>query len=130
MGITIDEQELESLEYFCEDCKPEHHKETLAAIKRGEKPWEARQAAYEESLAEAKGKKKKSKGKRVSDPKPVEKNGKVSTASTPAPEVKKETKKEPVARANSVKRKAEESQDGASKVSISNFVCRCMLTIT
>ncbi len=26
--------------YFCEQCRPQNHKELLAAIARGEKPWE------------------------------------------------------------------------------------------
>ncbi|KAF2117259.1 SPOC domain-containing protein [Lophiotrema nucula] len=63
--------------YFCEQCKPENHVELVAAIARGEKPWE-----------KTKGSKKKKgsakpKSARPSDVKPeVEK--KVSTPQPPA----------------------------------------------
>lgn len=39
MGLSEDEDELPE-RYFCENCKPEHHKGLLAAIARGERPWE------------------------------------------------------------------------------------------
>ncbi|KAJ9640356.1 Transcription factor bye1 [Coniosporium tulheliwenetii] len=42
--------------YFCEQCKPENHAELLAAIQRGEKPWEPR--------VEQRDRKKKGKGKK------------------------------------------------------------------
>ena len=48
--------------YFCEECKPEDHKELLAAVGRGEKPWEEvarkREAAEAEKTAKKKGGKK------------------------------------------------------------------------
>ncbi len=49
--------------YYCEQCKPEDHKELLAAIARGEKPWE--EVARKRDAAEAeKATKKKKGGKR------------------------------------------------------------------
>ena len=47
-------------QYFCEQCRPEDHKELLAAIARGEKPWEEVARKREE----AKHAKKKKGGKR------------------------------------------------------------------
>lgn len=115
MGVTIDEKELETLDYFCEECKPEDHRETLAAIADSKKPWEDRQRAYEETVAESKSKKKKGKAKRASDQKPPEKSGKASTPSTPVPEIK-DSKKDGAARASSVKRKADEAHEDSAKV--------------
>lgn len=37
MGLADD---YSPLKYFCEQCKPSDHRELLAAIKRGERPWE------------------------------------------------------------------------------------------
>lgn len=118
MGVTIEESELETLDYFCEQCRPDEHQQTLKAIANGERPWEARQQAYEQSQAHTKGKKKKTKGKRISDQKvEAEKNGKSSSPAV-APEVKKE-KKDLAGRAGSVKRKAIEDlpNEPATKVS-------------
>jgi len=66
MGLAED---YEPETYFCEQCKPETHKDLLAAIARGEKPWEA----VEDNKKGDKGKKKggrkgrKSAGARASD---------------------------------------------------------------
>lgn len=43
--------------YFCEQCRPGDHKELLAAIARGEKPWEE-EAKKREAVEAGKGKKK------------------------------------------------------------------------
>lgn len=56
MGLTEDENELPE-EYYCELCKPENHKDLVAAMKRGEKPWEAAAKKREEAT------KKKKKGR-------------------------------------------------------------------
>ncbi|KIW95960.1 uncharacterized protein Z519_03026 [Cladophialophora bantiana CBS 173.52] len=54
MGLPED---YEPPQYFCEQCRPEDHQELVAAIARGEKPWE--EAARQKEAAEAgKGKKK------------------------------------------------------------------------
>jgi len=66
MGITEDEDELPE-HYFCEQCKPQDHKPLLAAMARGERPWEAAQQRREEIERQRKQKKgKKGKGGRQS----------------------------------------------------------------
>jgi hypothetical protein len=59
MGLPED---YEADSYFCEECKPENHKTLLAAMKKGQKPWEEaakRRAALieEERASKKKGKK-------------------------------------------------------------------------
>ena len=77
-------------DYFCEQCAPENHKETLAGIAKGEKPWEGRRQKYEDDKKRKKG--KKGKGKRVSDTKdrasPAASTSKAKAS--PTPDVKKE----------------------------------------
>ncbi|KAF1981565.1 hypothetical protein K402DRAFT_233621 [Aulographum hederae CBS 113979] len=41
MGVTTNEDELESVTFYCEQCRPEQYQDLLAAMARGEKPWEA-----------------------------------------------------------------------------------------
>ena len=87
---------LDSLHYWCEQCKPENHKELLDGIAQGRKPWEERRRAYEQAELEAqKAKKaKKGKAKRASDQvAEVVQNGKVTQVEPPA-DVKKEKEKE------------------------------------
>ncbi|KAI0391825.1 hypothetical protein F5Y17DRAFT_438830 [Xylariaceae sp. FL0594] len=96
MGMSVFTEDLLK-DYFCEQCAPQDHKETLEAMKRGEKPWEARRQKYEDEKKRKKGKKK---GKRVSDHKDKERaSPSVSTTKaqqpSPAPDAKKE-KEEPV----------------------------------
>jgi len=72
MGLAEDYQ---PDKYFCEQCKPQDHKELLAAVERGEKPWEERikqreaaEAAEAAEKARKKGKKgRKSAGGRASE---------------------------------------------------------------
>ncbi|ORY58428.1 SPOC domain-containing protein [Pseudomassariella vexata] len=90
MGIPIYDEDIPN-KYFCEQCKPEQHKELLDAIARGEKIWETRRQKYEDE--KKKGKKgKKGKGKRASDPKERSSPAVSSTKAkaSPAPSVKKE----------------------------------------
>lgn len=64
MGLPED---YEAESYFCEECKPENHKATVAALKKGQKPWE--EAAKRRALlieAERASKKKGKKGGRKS----------------------------------------------------------------
>jgi hypothetical protein len=95
--------------YFCEQCKPEDHKELLAAIARGEKPWEEVARKREAAAAEAelaskkKGSKKGRKsGARASDALPRDSHD-VEGTQTPG------TSKG----ANGQKRKLEEPTNGA-----------------
>jgi SPOC domain/Transcription factor S-II (TFIIS), central domain len=62
MGMPTDEDECPD-HYYCEQCRPEDHKELLDGIARGEKPWEDRQAQHQREEEEAKAKKRKG-GKR------------------------------------------------------------------
>ena len=58
MGISENAADLPE-HYFCEQCKPEDHKELLAAVARGEKPWEEREAQRQREEMEKKGRKRK-----------------------------------------------------------------------
>ena len=88
MGLSEDEDEIPE-EYFCERCKPQNHKETLAAIAKGEKIWEARQAEAQREEEEKKARKRKggrkSKGARVSEAAPAEKQEPSPPAAAPEP---------------------------------------------
>lgn len=101
MGLPEDWPETKK--YFCEQCKPSDHKKLLAAIKKGEKPWEEvarrREAAEAEKAAKKKGKK-----------------GRKSTGAQ-APEVQRTPTLEPE-EANSKKRKLDESPAHEVKVSL------------
>ncbi|KAI0452978.1 hypothetical protein F5B21DRAFT_481100 [Xylaria acuta] len=90
VGMSVFTEDLSNA-YFCEQCSPQDHKETLEAINRGEKPWEDRRQKYEDEKKRKKGG-KKGKGKRVSDHK---ERASPSAASakpkpSPTPDVKKE----------------------------------------
>lgn len=117
VGVSSFEDEIPE-NYWCEECRPEDHKELLAGIAKGEKPWEARRKAHEEEEAERKKKKggRKGKGKRSSDSKEeLEKDGKAKAKASPAPETLPKDKKEAAPKQG--KRKSrEESQDTDGKV--------------
>ncbi|KAI0505206.1 hypothetical protein F5B22DRAFT_628585 [Xylaria bambusicola] len=90
VGMSVFTEDL-TKDYFCEQCAPQDHKETLEAIERGEKPWEDRRQKYEDEKKKKKGG-KKGKGKRASDHK---ERASPSAASakpkpSPTPDVKKE----------------------------------------
>lgn len=69
MGISENADELPE-HYFCEQCKPEDHKQLLAQMARGEKPWEERNAQKQQEEEEKKGRKRK--GKKVKRGRPSE----------------------------------------------------------
>lgn len=82
MGITEDENKLPD-NYLCEQCAPEQHKDLLAAMARGEKPWEDKKKGKKGKGAK-KGKGKQSKG--VVDTKAeTTEEAEASPAATPAP---------------------------------------------
>ncbi|KAK4228667.1 SPOC domain-containing protein [Podospora fimiseda] len=58
MGLSEYDEDLPKL-YYCELCKPENHKELLAGIAKGEKPWETRRRAHEDQKNEEKNQKKR-----------------------------------------------------------------------
>lgn len=70
VGVSSFEDEIPDY-YWCEQCRPQDHKELLDGIAQGEKPWEARRKKHELEEAEKKKKKggRRAKGKRTSDPK-------------------------------------------------------------
>lgn len=95
MGLPED-YEVET--YFCEQCKPENHKKLVAAMARGEKPWEEVIRKREQALAEKAKKKGGRKGRKsagakteevpVSTPQETqEPETQPTPATTPAPAV-------------------------------------------
>ncbi|OJD19305.1 hypothetical protein AJ78_00754 [Emergomyces pasteurianus Ep9510] len=91
MGLTFPKGQ-EPAEYFCEQCKPENHKELLDKMARGEKPWEEAArlralAAEEKKARRKKGGKRGRKSARPSDIKSdVGEEGAKSASATPAKE--------------------------------------------
>lgn len=65
MGMSDDDDELPE-KYYCEQCRPKDHKDLLAQIARGERPWEERQRQRE--LEEQSKKGRKGRGKRGRKP--------------------------------------------------------------
>ncbi|KIV90415.1 hypothetical protein PV10_07724 [Exophiala mesophila] len=93
MGLPED---YEAEKYFCEQCKPENHKKLVAAIAKGEKPWEEAIKQREQALAEKAKKKGGRKGRKSAGAKtedviasasqePQEPELKPTPATTPAP---------------------------------------------
>ncbi|KAF3042709.1 hypothetical protein E8E12_008731 [Didymella heteroderae] len=73
--------------YFCEQCKPEDHKELLAAIARGEKPWARKKGSKSKSRAsDVKGESQTPQPS--SAPKQPEPKPSVEATPTPAPAAK------------------------------------------
>lgn len=62
MGLTFAKGN-EPAEYFCEQCKPENHKDLLERMARGEKPWEEAARIRAQAAEERRAKRKKG-GKR------------------------------------------------------------------
>ncbi|EDN09939.1 predicted protein [Histoplasma mississippiense (nom. inval.)] len=92
MGLTFPKGQ-EPAEYFCEQCKPENHKELLDKMAHGEKPWEEAAriralAAEEKKARRKKGGKRGRKSTRPSDIKSEGGDDGVKSASgTPAKEI-------------------------------------------
>ncbi|CAM1505750.1 Fc.00g113870.m01.CDS01 [Cosmosporella sp. VM-42] len=114
VGVSSFEDEIPE-HYWCEECRPQNHKELLDAIARGEKLWEVRRKAHEENKKKKKGG-KKGKGKRTSESKEeLEKPAASKAKPSPAPDTIKD-KKEPALKQG--KRKArEDSHDTEGKTS-------------
>ncbi|KAJ3574457.1 hypothetical protein NPX13_g4360 [Xylaria arbuscula] len=90
VGMSVFTEDL-TKDYFCEQCAPQDHKETLEAIERGEKPWEDRRQKYEDEKKRKKGG-KKGKGKRASDHK--DRASPSAAAAKPKPSPTPDVKKE------------------------------------
>ncbi|KAI6778548.1 Spen-like protein [Emericellopsis cladophorae] len=87
VGVSVYDDEIPD-KYWCEQCKPEDHKELLEGIKRGEKPWEDRHKRHEEKIAEEKRqkeeeKKNKKTGKRKSRGGPLLRKTDAKTSAEP-----------------------------------------------
>lgn len=77
VGVSYFDEDVDDMEYFCEQCKPSDHKLLLEARAKGIDLWKTRQEAYKQ---DKKG--KKGKGKRASEVKletPKATNGKAKS---------------------------------------------------
>lgn len=87
MEVSENTEELPE-QYFCELCRPEDHRDLLAKVARGEKPWEERAKEREREEAERKSRKRKGgkRGKkgRASEVKADAANANGTPASSPA----------------------------------------------
>lgn len=87
MEVSENTEELPE-QYFCELCRPEDHRDLLAKVARGEKPWEERAKEREREEAERKSRKRKGgkRGKRgrASEVKVDAANANGTPASSPA----------------------------------------------
>ncbi|SMR51799.1 unnamed protein product [Zymoseptoria tritici ST99CH_1A5] len=92
MGIPDDQDDIPE-HYFCEECRPEEHQETIDAIARGEKIWETRNKIY---LNEKKmSKSRKSKGRAGEDGKPAWLKKDIPPVQEAAPQEEQEEEKKP-----------------------------------
>ncbi|KAL8951322.1 MAG: hypothetical protein Q9222_002687 [Ikaeria aurantiellina] len=84
MEQSLDDNELPE-QYFCEQCRPDLHRDLLAKIARGERPWEelAKRRQQEEEEKARRRKSKKGKKGRPSDIKPESKPEPKSTNGLP-----------------------------------------------
>ncbi|EXF83434.1 SPOC domain-containing protein [Colletotrichum fioriniae PJ7] len=114
MGMSVFTEDLPK-NYYCEQCAPQDHKELLALMEQGERPWESRRKAYEDEQNEKKKKKKKGgrAGKRASDPKEElsqdTRSNKAEDSPAPSePAKEKKDKKDAASKAATGKRKTRE----------------------
>lgn len=100
MEVSENTEELPD-QYFCELCKPEDHRQLLAKVARGEKPWEerARQREIEEAERKARRRKGGKKGKkgRASEVKADDSKTNGTPATTPTKKPVATPAKKPVA---------------------------------
>ncbi|KAJ4144492.1 hypothetical protein LMH87_003373 [Akanthomyces muscarius] len=117
VGVSSYEDEIPEY-YWCEQCRPQDHKELLDGIAKGEQPWIARRKAHEEEVASRKKRGgRKPKAKRGSDPKDdIEKEGRGKAKASPAPDASAKDRRESAGRPG--KRKSrDDSQDSDPKSS-------------
>ncbi|KAK6193114.1 hypothetical protein LQW54_012793 [Pestalotiopsis sp. IQ-011] len=111
MGMSVFDEDLPK-EYFCEQCRPEDHKELLAAIAKGEQLWITRRTRHEEESKKKKSGGKKGK-KRASDTKDKDRSSPAASTTkskaSPVPEVKKEDE------SSKAKRKSRDHSQGPAK---------------
>lgn len=120
MGITEVEADLPEV-YYCEQCRPQDHKELLAAMAKGEEPWAARIVAR----VEADKKKKKKGGRKSSRP-----SGAVATSEAPSsPRAQSHKSPTPATAEAGTKRKYEavvEIPNGQGRVSGPRIMKACV----
>ena len=118
VGVSSYEDEIPE-NYWCEQCRPENHKELLEGMARGEKPWEARRKAHEEESKKKRKGGRKAKGKRNSDPKDeLDKDGRAKSKASPTPEAGAKEKSDSATAPKQGKRKSrEDSHDTDGQVS-------------
>lgn len=115
VGVSSYEDEIPE-HYWCEQCKPENHRELLDAIARGEKLWEERRKAHEEEAERKKKRGGRKKGKRGSDIREEADRDAAQAKASPTPDAVARDKKDVTGVAKQGKRKArEDSQDGDGK---------------
>lgn len=90
MGVIDDAEELGE-HYFCEQCRPEEHKETLQSMQRGEKIWETRNRMFQNEKKMSKSRKSKGRGE---DSKPAWLKKDIPPSETIAPESTQEPEPE------------------------------------
>lgn len=123
MGIPEDESQLPD-NYLCEQCSPQDHKQLLAAIARGEKPWEERalqrkREEEEERKAKKRGKGgKKGKGLRHSRSGVVKSDASEIISSTPVKEPQVPVALDEPEISNKRKQSPDVEVDGGSQVGI------------
>jgi hypothetical protein len=114
MGIPDDEDDVPE-HYFCEQCRPEEHQETLQALQRGEEIWETRNQIYlAETESNKRGKNRKRKGRQSEGGVPGWLKKDVPAQDIKAvPDTKASPDEQPadVAQESTSKRKREEGQD-------------------
>ncbi|KXS96149.1 hypothetical protein AC578_2306 [Pseudocercospora eumusae] len=84
MGVPDDEDDIPD-HYFCEECAPSEHQETLQAISRGEKIWEVRNKIFQNEKKMSKSRKQKTKNGEEFRPGWLKKDVPVVPAKTPTP---------------------------------------------
>ncbi|KAL7941369.1 SPOC domain-containing protein [Trichoderma barbatum] len=115
VGVSSYEDEIPD-HYWCEECKPENHRELLDAIARGEKLWEERRKAHEEETERKKKRGGRKRGKRGSDIREELEKDAAQAKASPTPDAVAREKKDVPAVAKQGKRKArEDSQDADGK---------------
>jgi hypothetical protein len=113
VGVSSYEDEIPE-HYWCEQCRPENHKELLDGIARGEQPWVERRKAHEEKKRRKGG--RKPKAKRVSDAKEDATDKDKETKAKPSPAPEAPAPKEKEATGKGKRKSREDSQDMEGKV--------------
>lgn len=93
VGMSVFDEDLEGTDYFCEECKPEAHKELLDGRAKGKKVWEKRRhdfvAEKEKAAEKLKKKAPPKKGKKRQNELPDDSRAShAKSSASPAPEKK------------------------------------------